>query len=163
MDMLIIIIVTLVAGFLGGLLGVGGGILMVPAFVFLLKNHVPTMHVAVGTSLALIVINALAGSVQHALARHINWQVVACGAAFAVAGGSLGAYASKFVGNAALQRLFAVLLLAVALRMFFAPPRAAAPSGGESKAPTVHFGADPTSAAGLETKTTDGAPAEEKK
>ncbi len=163
MDILIIVTVTLVAGFLGGLLGVGGGILMVPAFVFLLKNHVPTMHVAVGTSLAIIVINALAGSVQHALARHINWQVVAYGAVFAVAGGSLGAYASKFVSNAALQRLFAVLLMAVALRMFFSTPRVAPPSGGETKTPTAHSAADPIPAAGAETESTDRASAETQK
>jgi len=127
MDVFAIVLVGFVAGFLGGLLGVGGGILLVPAFLFFLKDRIPDIHVAVGTSMAVIVVNALAGTVQHAWAGRVNWQIVAYLAAVAVIGGSLGGYVSGHVNKVLLQRLFAVLLMAVALKMFFSKPGEAAP------------------------------------
>jgi len=117
--------IGLAAGFLGGLLGVGGGFLMVPAFLFLLKDRIPDMHVAVGTSMAIIVVNAVAATVQHSLGGRVNWQVVGYVAVSAIIGGSLGAYVSGLVEKAMLQRLFAVMLILVALKMFFSTPDAA--------------------------------------
>jgi len=122
MDVFVLVLVGLVAGFLGGLLGVGGGILLVPAFLFFLKNRIPDIHVAVGTSMAVIVVNSVAGTIQHAWGGRVNWQVVAYLAVVAVIGGSLGGYVSGHVNKVLLQRLFAILLIAVALKMFFSKP-----------------------------------------
>jgi len=150
MDVLTIVVVTLSAGFLGGLLGVGGGILMVPAFLLLLKDRIPSVHMAVGTSMAIIVVNAMAGTIQHWMGGRINWLVVAYGAAFAVIGGSAGAYVSGLVPTAPLQRLFAILLIAVALNMFFSKPKEARPDPpAEVKAAIVTHGRDGQDGSGV--------------
>lgn len=105
---------TLAVGFalgvLTGLFGVGGGFLVVPAMVLLLG--VPT-EPAIGTSLVVIAVNALAGFVAHLGMGSIDLPVTV---AFA-AGGGAGAFAGQMVGerfsSAALARAFAVLVLAV--------------------------------------------------
>jgi uncharacterized membrane protein YfcA len=123
------ILVGLAAGFLGGMFGVGGGILFVPAFLFLLKDRIPSVHVAVGTSMAIIVANSIAGTIAHAINGRVNWQVAVWVAVFAVIGGFLGANVSGLVGKTTLQRLFAILLILVAAKMFFTKP-------AEAKGPT---------------------------
>ena len=75
-----------VVGFLTGLFGVGGGFLIVPALLLLLRLEMP---VAVGTSLVIVVINAVAGLVAHLPeAAQLNYPVVAVftGAALVTAG-----------------------------------------------------------------------------
>jgi hypothetical protein len=126
MEILVMILVGLAAGFLGGMFGVGGGILMVPAFLFILKDRIPSIHVAVGTSMAIIVANAMAGTIGHAIHGRVNWHVAAWVAGFAVIGGFAGANVSGLVAKATLQRLFAVLLVVVAAKMFFSKPAEAA-------------------------------------
>jgi len=130
MEILVMILVGLAAGFLGGMFGVGGGILMVPAFLFILRDRIPGIHVAVGTSMAVIVANAIAGTVGHALHGRVNWQVAAWVAGFAVIGGFVGANVSGLVAKATLQRLFAIFLVVVAAKMFFSKP-------AEAKRPEV--------------------------
>jgi hypothetical protein len=122
MDTFVMILVGLAAGFLGGMFGVGGGILFVPAFLFLLKDRIPSVHVAVGTSMAIIVANSIAGTIPHAINGRVNWQVAAWVAVFAVIGGFVGANVSGFVSKTTLQRLFAILLVLVAAKMFFTKP-----------------------------------------
>lgn len=105
-----------VSGVLSGLLGVGGGLLMVPIFALLLGR---TMHVAVATSLALIVPTAIAGALFHWSAGRLDVKLFLLCAGFAVAGGLLGSWLSGSVSPVFLRRLFAVLLIAVATRMLF--------------------------------------------
>jgi len=138
METLLILLVGLAAGFLGGMFGVGGGILFVPAFLFFLKDRIPDIHMAVGTSMAVIVANSLAGTIIHAINGRVNWQVVAYIAVFAVIGGLVGANVSGLVGKTALQRLFAILLVLVAVKMFFSTP--AEPAGSSHARPTVALG-----------------------
>lgn len=67
------------AGFIAGLFGVGGGLIMVPALVFVLPlQQVPAdvvMHVAIGTSLAVIALTALSSTVIHARHGGVRWSV----------------------------------------------------------------------------------------
>ena len=62
--------IGLAAGLLSGLLGVGGGILMVPAFVGWVRLPIKE---AVGCSLACVGILAIPGTITHALLGHIDW------------------------------------------------------------------------------------------
>lgn len=105
------------AGFLAGLLGVGGGILMVPAMVLLMNFG---QHVAQGTSLLVIIPAALTGSITH----YRNGRLVLRDAVFLALGGAIGAvFGSVFalsVEDAVLRRLFAGLLLVSGLRIFLA-------------------------------------------
>lgn len=109
-----LVLIGLAAGFLAGLLGVGGGILMVPAMVLLLGFD---QHVAQGTSLLVIIPAALSGSYTH----HRNGRLVLRDAAFLAAGGVIGAVAGSVfalsIEDLLLRRLFAAFLLIVGVRM----------------------------------------------
>jgi len=66
----LLLAIGLVGGFVSGLLGLGGGIVMIPAFLYILRMPIKT---AFGTSLAIIAIIAVPGTVMHALLGHIDW------------------------------------------------------------------------------------------
>lgn len=104
-------------GVLTGVIGVGGGFLLVPALVVLLR--VP-MKLATGTSLAIIALNCALGYASRKLSPEaaqiqIDWQAVAlvsaCGAAGALAGSHLGGKLPQHT----LRRVFAGLLLVAAV------------------------------------------------
>jgi uncharacterized protein len=64
--------IGVVAGALSGLLGIGGGVIMVPAFVQLARMEVKS---AVATSLVCVGAFAIPGTITHALLGHIDWRV----------------------------------------------------------------------------------------
>jgi uncharacterized membrane protein YfcA len=76
------------SGLLSGLLGVGGGIVMVPGFSEVLK--LPT-KVAIGTSLACVGLLAIPGTITHALLHDIDWRFAALLAVGVIPGARLGA------------------------------------------------------------------------
>lgn len=102
-------------GFLGTVLGMGGGFIMVPALIYLLR--VPT-NVVVGTSLAYTLITMALATVLHATA---NKSVDVMLAIVLMIGGVVGAQFGAQVGQALrgeqLRALLALLVLAVALRV----------------------------------------------
>lgn len=102
-------------GAVTGLLGVGGGFLAVPALVGVLGLR---MRVAVGTSLLVITVNSLAALVARGgTVGGLDWAVVAPFAGAAVLGAWDGKRLSARVSGGLLQRIFAVVLLVVALFM----------------------------------------------
>ena len=107
----------LAAGVVSGLFGVGGAIIIVPALVLAFKF---SQHQAQGTSLAtlLLPIGLLAVWRYHA-AGHVNIAAAAVMAGAFFFGGLLGAQAAERIPGLWLQRMFGVLLLAVAVRMIW--------------------------------------------
>ncbi|MGW0084824.1 sulfite exporter TauE/SafE family protein [Streptomyces sp. NPDC003393] len=102
-------------GAVTGFLGVGGGFLAVPALVGVLGL---TMRRAVGTSLLVITVNSLAALAARAgTGTPLHWAVVAPFTAAAVLGAWDGKRLSKRIQGAALQSVFAYVLLAVAAFM----------------------------------------------
>ncbi|MER5475909.1 sulfite exporter TauE/SafE family protein [Streptomyces sp. NPDC002734] len=102
-------------GAVTGFLGVGGGFLAVPALVGVLRLP---MRRAVGTSLLVIVINSLAALAARAgSGLQLDWAVVAPFTAAAILGAWDGKRQAKKLAGPTLQRVFAYLLLAVALLM----------------------------------------------
>jgi uncharacterized membrane protein YfcA len=79
--------IGLASGLLSGLLGVGGGIVMVPGFSEVLK--LPT-KVAIGTSLACVGLLAIPGTITHALLHDIDWRFAAFLAVGVIPGARLG-------------------------------------------------------------------------
>jgi uncharacterized membrane protein YfcA len=79
------------AGGLSGLLGIGGGIIMVPAFVELADIPV---HAAVATSLVAVGVFAVPGTVTHALLGDINWTFALLLCAGVIPGAGIGAAAA---------------------------------------------------------------------
>ena len=80
--------IGLLAGLLSGLLGIGGGVLMVPAFVALGNLSVKP---AIATSLVCVGAFAVPGTVTHALQDHVDWRVAAALVVGVVPGARLGA------------------------------------------------------------------------
>lgn len=118
MDVLLYVVLGLAAGILSGLLGIGGGILIVPALVLVFGL---TQHMAQGTTLALMVppIGLLAAWTYH---KHGNVDIriaalVCLGFFF---GGLLGAKCATCINAALLKKLFGVALLITALKMILA-------------------------------------------
>ncbi|TQJ36968.1 sulfite exporter TauE/SafE family protein [Streptomyces sp. NBC_00080] len=102
-------------GAVTGFLGVGGGFLAVPALVGVLGL---TMRRAVGTSLLVITINSMAALTARAgSGAHLDWVVIAPFTAAAILGAWDGKRLSKKLNGQTLQRLFAYVLLAVAVFM----------------------------------------------
>jgi uncharacterized protein len=112
----IAVVIGLVAGLLGALCGVGGGIVMVPAFVLALGFG---QKEAVATSLAVIVITAVVSTVNnHVKAGNlIDWKIVAIvGAASAIAAW-FGTDLMRSLSNHTLTRIFGVVLVVFGARM----------------------------------------------
>ena len=111
------VVVGAVAGFLSGLFGVGGGILIVPGLVFLLGMDQRRAH---GTSLAAIVPIAVAGVGGFVLDDAVDWPVAAAIVVGAVAGSMIGTTALQVIPQRGLRLAFVVFLLATAARMVVA-------------------------------------------
>lgn len=103
-------------GVFSGLTGIGGGAVLVPLMVNILK--VP-QHTAHGTSLAIIVLVAFAGVPVYAQSGAVDWPLAAQLAAGSIFGVILGAKLMLRVTAPQLRRTFGALLALVALRMFF--------------------------------------------
>jgi len=98
-------------GVLTGVIGIGGGFLFVPALVVLAR--VP-MRQAVGTSLAVITMNAAAGFAGQPSFAGIPWSFVIGFTGVAMVGIGIGTWVGRFVDQRTLKRAFAVFLLLVA-------------------------------------------------
>lgn len=103
----------LVAGAAAGLFGVGGGVLLVPLLVLLLKR---SQHVAHATSLVAITLAAITGTARFALDGSVAWAGGAAVAVGAIAGARFGARFLPKLSESGLRRLFAVALLVLAAR-----------------------------------------------
>lgn len=107
-------LIGLAAGTLGGLLGVGGGVVLVPAFLRFLGLSI---HEAVGTSMAVIVFTSIVASARHYQLGNVNPRVVVIVAVLSMAGGYLGASLSERLPERQLRLVFGVFLLFVAIQI----------------------------------------------
>jgi uncharacterized membrane protein YfcA len=104
----------LVAGFLSGLFGVGGGILIVPILVLLLGMGQRLAH---GTSLTAVLPIAVSGVVGFALEDSVDWPATGFLVAGAMAGAVVGTHALHVLPTRVLGYAFAGILMASALRL----------------------------------------------
>jgi len=111
--------VGLAAGFLSGLFGIGGGILVVPGLVLVLRMSQRLAH---GTSLGAIVPISVAGVIGYALDRNVDWAAGGLLIAGAVGGAAIGARLLGRLPDRVLRYAFAAFLLATALRLLISTP-----------------------------------------
>jgi uncharacterized protein len=107
-------LVGLAAGFLSGLFGVGGGILLVPALVIVLKLGQKLAH---GTSLAAVLPIALSSLFGYTVEDKVDWPVAGLLAAGAIGGAVLGTHFLHRLPQRAVGWAFAVVLFATAVRL----------------------------------------------
>jgi uncharacterized protein len=109
-----LVLIGLVSGFLSALFGVGGGIVVVPLLILLLRF---SPHVAAATSLAGIVVTALAGAITYAFHGEIDLGYAALVGVPAAFGATLGATLQRRLHANALTYLFALFLVGVAISL----------------------------------------------
>ncbi|MTJ08379.1 sulfite exporter TauE/SafE family protein [Anabaena sp. UHCC 0204] len=103
-------------GILTGLVGVGGGFAIVPALVILGRTP---MKEAIGTSLLILVANAVAGFLGYLGQVQLDWQLIGTFILAASSGSFFGAYLSQFIDGKKLQKYFGYFLLVVATFVLF--------------------------------------------
>ena len=108
--------IGILGGFLGGLFGVGGGTVFVPLLMFLKGFDI---HRAVGTSFLIIIFTALSSTFFHSRAGMVDWKAAFIVGMFSVLGAWFGTKLSLSLNEVMLQRLFAVFLVVIAVRLFF--------------------------------------------
>ncbi|MBE2284142.1 MAG: sulfite exporter TauE/SafE family protein [Prosthecobacter sp.] len=106
--------IGVLSGVIAALCGVGGGVVMVPAFVMLLKLPQKT---AVATSLAIIIPTALMATTQNARSGYVDWKVAVITAISASIFAYFGAGWLKTMSNETLTRIFGTVLVVFGLRM----------------------------------------------
>ncbi len=106
--------IGILSGVVAALCGVGGGVVMVPAFVFFLKLDQKT---AVATSLAIIIPTALMATTQNARSGYVEWKVAAITAISASIFAYFGAGWLKTLSNDTLTRIFGTILVVFGVRM----------------------------------------------
>jgi uncharacterized membrane protein YfcA len=107
-------VLGVVAGFLGGLFGVGGGILIVPALVLFMHMDQRLAH---GTSLAAVLPIAVASLIGYTLEDKVDWPVGALLAIGAVGGAVIGTHILHVLPQRVLGYVFAGFLLLTAVRL----------------------------------------------
>lgn len=108
--------IGILGGFASGLLGLGGGIIFVPLLI-MLRGFDP--HLAIGTSLLIIIPTALVGAMAHAKDSMVDWKAALLIAVFAIIGSWLGAVLSLNLDGVILRKVFAVFLVFMAVKIFF--------------------------------------------
>ena len=114
---LIIILIGIAAGILSGLVGVGGGIIIVPALVYFVGFSQKT---AQGTSLGLILLPVgILGVLQYYKQGHIDLKVVWILAVGFLIGGYLGSKIALNLSQETVRKIFAILMIVIAIKMLF--------------------------------------------
>jgi uncharacterized protein len=114
-NILIAVVIGCVSGIVAALCGVGGGVVMVPAFVFFLKMG---QKMAVATSLAAIVITAIGTTFKNQANGYIDWKIaIAAGIAGGLVGWKAADLLKKFQDET-LVRIFATVIIVFGIQMW---------------------------------------------
>lgn len=108
-----LLLIGAIAGFSSGLAGIGGGVLMVPAMVFLLGID---QHTAEGTSLVAILFTAAAGTRVNVRNLHVDWRAVIALGVMGAAAAPLATLQAQRIPAENLGRIFGVFMIITAIR-----------------------------------------------
>lgn len=139
--MLMVLIGTL-GGFLSGLLGAGGGFLFVPALVFVMTtlgyNAEYAMHLAVGTSLAIMVANGGASVYNHHKRGGVDTDLLRDWGPFVVLGVVLGSGLASSLNSHTLTIVFTTIIFCMSIYMGFSKEDFAKAQAAGKKTETLH-------------------------
>ncbi len=113
MDFITLAVLAVGIGVVASMIGVGGGIFMVPLLAIFFLPTEPT-QVAVGTSLGAIVFNSLSSTIGYGRQRAVDFRLGGLLIPTALAGAWLGAYLTEFISSGGLAIAFGALLIYVA-------------------------------------------------
>ena len=115
-DIVFALLIGLAGGFAGGMLGIGGGAIFVPAMVILLDEQ---QHMAQGASLMAIVATGIVGGLTHLRNQNVDVPAVVQVAPAAIVAGFIAAFVADRLDAAVLQRIFGVVMVYLALSMIW--------------------------------------------
>jgi len=111
------------AGVLAGLLGVGGGVVLVPGFYFAFSalgfESAQLMQLCLGTSLATIIVTSVRSVLAHHKKGAVEWDILKTWAGGIIVGALVGVWIASSLRSATLQGIFGVLAMIVGLYMAF--------------------------------------------
>ncbi len=114
---LILVLTGIAAGILGGLVGVGGGIIIVPSLIYFLSF---SQKSAQGTSLGLLLLPVgILGVLQYYKEGHVDFKIVAIIAIGFLAGSYFGSKIALSLPQETVKKIFAILLLVIGFKMLF--------------------------------------------
>lgn len=112
-----LILLGIVAGVFSGIVGIGGGIILVPALVYVFGL---SQHQAQGTSLGMLMLPVgILAVMQYYRQGFVDYKLVAFIAIGFVVGGYLGGRLAVNIPELLIKRLFALFMIAVAVKMLF--------------------------------------------
>jgi uncharacterized protein len=120
-DLLILFGTGLGIGFISGLVGIGGGIIMIPVQYWLYTSNGINPDLAIkisfATSLAVVLPTAMSGAWRHQRLGNINWNAAIFMGIFTAIAGFIGATIASHISGSILKIIFGVVVLLVAIRM----------------------------------------------
>jgi uncharacterized membrane protein YfcA len=130
---LILLVIGLLAGFLSSMVGIGGGLVIVPALVLFLGME---QKAAQGTSLLIIALPVTAaGAYAYYKGGNLDWRPAMVVAATFLIGGYLGGLVAQKTDPWLIRKLFALLLIYVAIKfLFFDKPK---PKNNQPELPSI--------------------------
>lgn len=137
---LLLIMIGLVAGFLSGLVGIGGGVIIVPALVVLAGF---SQKLAQGTSLGILLLPVgILGVIQYYKQGYLNVNYVIIVSLAFVLGSFLGSKLALSLSEEKVKKIFALMMMAIAIKMlFFDHPKITTPATpGGTRANTENKG-----------------------
>ena len=119
---IILLLIGMASGLLSGLVGVGGGIIIVPSLIYFLSF---SQKAAQGNSLGILLLPVgILGVIQYYKQGTIDYKVVLIVSLGFLAGNFLGSKFALTLSDAVLKKLFAILMVLIAVKMlFFDSPR----------------------------------------
>ena len=123
-SLIIIFLITgIISGFMAGLLGVGGGIIIVPIsyFVLLYLDYSSdyAMHIAIASSLGVICFTSISSIRTHLKLKNVNFIILRTWVPGIVLGSLVGSYSASIISGEVLVNIFICLAFLIALNMAF--------------------------------------------
>lgn len=116
MDVIFLLITGLIAGTLGGLLGIGGCVIMLPALAFLFNYPLP---VAIGTTITAVILTASSGALGHLRLKNVDYSTAKVVALSGVLGSLIGSIAFFYIHIWLLNLILGFAFLYVSIRMVY--------------------------------------------
>lgn len=143
--MLIYLLIGSVVGVLAGLLGIGGGLVIVPASIVMFQYFLglsveDAMPIAVATSLSTVVFTGLSSAKTHYKLGNLDKNIFKYSAFGIAIGAIFGAQFASSISGVVLQRIFAIMVIVIALQMIFNRHRTSKHTTGPAILSTIGLG-----------------------